>query len=439
MKTTQNKTLPPGTLGLPFIGETLSFLKDSSFAKKRHQQYGAIFKSSIFGSPTIFVEGPAANQFVLTHENEYFIVKWPPSTTKLLGDFSLALQQGSIHQKRRKLIYQVFQPRAIAGYIDTMESLTQSYCDNWVKMETLTWYNELRNYTFDIACKLFVGMDGASQRALGHAFEAWTNGLFSIPINLPWTRFGRAWRSRQFLLGEIEKMIRQRQQDNLSDVNDALSLLINATDDDGNALSIEELKDQILVLLFAGHETLTSAIASFCLLMVQHPEVLKKVRDEQEKFKEESLTLETLKQMTYLEQVLKEVLRFVPPVGGGFRQIIETCEFQGYELPKGWNISYGINLTHKDKDVYENPETFDPERFSPERASGYKPFSFVTFGGGMRECIGKEFARLEMKIFAVKLARYYQWELLPDQDINLIPVPTPHPVDGLRVKFAKLT
>ncbi|MEG4277049.1 cytochrome P450 [Microcoleus sp. MON1_C1] len=427
--------LPPGSFGLPLIGDSINFLQDSQFAKKRHQQYGPIFKTSIFGQPTVFMCGPEANLFVLSNENQYFVVDFPPSAKALLGPLSLALQTGANHQNRRKLLYQAFQPRALAGYIDAMEEITQRYLQRWAKMETLTWYPELRNYTFDVAGKLLVGIDNGSETALGNYFENWSKGLFSIPLDLPWSQFGKSKKSRNLLLPELENIIRDRQQGAPSG-NDALSLLISARDDEGKGLSLEELKDQVLLLLFAGHETLTSAIASFCLVLAQHPDVMAKVRAEQQQFPAtEPLTLEQLKQMTYLEQVLREVLRLVPPVGGVFRTVINACEFGGYEIPKGWSVLSEINQTHEDSEVYPEPDRFDPDRFNSERSA--KPFSYVPFGGGLRECLGKEFARLEMKLFAAKIVREYEWDLLPDQDLNLITVPIPHPRDGLRVKFRR--
>lgn len=419
------------------MGETLNFLLDGDFTNKRRQQYGDIFKSHILGKPTIFICTPEANQFVLSNDNKYFVVGWPPSTKALLGDLSLALQTGGTHVQRRKMLYQAFTPRALDGYVPTIAAITQQYLESWTQQKTLTWYPQLRNYTFDIACKLFVGLDSGSQNNIGQWFEAFSNGLFTIPLRLPWTKFGRAFRCRDLLLQELERIIRDRQQ-NPTDSQDALGLLIQARDEEDNPLSVEELKDQILLLLFAGHETLTSAIASCCLLLAQHPEVLEKIRAEQAQFSpDEPLTLETLKQMPYLDQTLREVLRFIPPVGGGFREAIADCQFQGYTFPKGWNVSYQISQTHQESEIYPNPQRFDPDRFSPERQENKaKPFAYVPFGGGLRECIGKEFARLEMKVFAAMLCRDRDWKLLPDQDLSLVMIPTPHPRDGLKVAFS---
>jgi cytochrome P450 len=304
-------------------------------------------------------------------------------------------------------------------------------------METMTWYPELRNYTFDVAAKLLVGLENGSETAVGHNFESLSNGLLSIPLDVPWTKFGKAKNSRKLMLAELEKIIRDRKLGTPS-AKDALSLLISARDEEGNSLSLDELKDVVLLLLFAGHETLTSAIASFCLLLAQNPDVMAKVRAEQQQFPAtEPLTWEQLKQMTYLEQVIREVLRLVPPVGNVFRKVINACEFGGYELPKGWLVFSGITQTHHDSQLYPEPERFDPDRFTSERSA--KPFSYVSFGGGLRECLGKEFARLEMKLFAAKMVREYEWDLLPDQDLNLITIPMPRPRDGLRVKFRRTT
>lgn len=437
-----NAPLPPGSYGLPLIGETLSFFSDPDFAQKKHQQYGAVFKTRLLGKPTVFAKGVEANRFILANENRYFVVSWPPSTKALLGKLSLALQTGDIHQNRRKLLAQAFMPRALAGYIASIEDITQRYLDRWTQQKTLVWYPELRNYTFDVACKLLAGLDNGSQTELGHLFEIWCEGLFSIPLPLPWTRFGRAKHCRDRLMRGLETIIRERQQ-SPDPGEDTLGLLIQAQDEDGTRLSLTELKDQVLLLLFAGHETLTSAVASFCLLTAQHPEVMAKLRAEQQQFPfDQPVTLETLKQMTYLEQVLQEVMRLIPPVGGGFREVIEPCELNGYQIPKGWAVLYQISSTQKDDEIYPNPDRFNPDRFSPEQLQqqsiDQQKYGYLPFGRGIRECLGKEFARLEMKIFAVHLIRHYHWELLPNQNLELITVPTPHPRDGLRVTFQKL-
>jgi retinoid hydroxylase len=427
---------PPGDRGLPLIGETIAFFSDSDFNSKRVAKYGKVYQTSIFGSPTVVMIGSEANTFLFRNENKYVVSTWPKSTRVLLGQKSLAVNNGSFHTSRRKLLYQAFQPRALASYIPAMSQITDAYLQKWAAMGELTWYPELRNYTFDIASNLFVSTEAGSQTTIGHYFEDWCAGLFTIPLALPWTKFGKALKARSKLLGSLEQIIRQRQQAE-NPGEDALGLLIQAKDEEGNSLSLEELKDQILLLLFAGHETLTSAIASFCLLTAQHPDVLKKLREEQASLNPMGTpTLENLQAMTYLEQVLKEVMRLIPPVGGGFRSAIATFEFAGYRIPKGWNIQYQIAQTHQDQDLYPESDRFNPDRFAPNNSVDKSSFGYIPFGGGLRECIGKEFARLEMRLFAAKLLQHYKWELIPEQNLDLVTVPTPHPRDGLKVNFS---
>jgi retinoid hydroxylase len=432
------QTIPPGSLGFPIIGETIAFLADRDFAVKRHKRYGSVCKTNLLGATTILIQGAAGNRFIL--DNDCCEITWPPSLRRLLGPLSLPLQTGHQHISRRKILAQAFQPRALSSYTEAMNVISDRYFDRWVKQETMTWYPELRDYTLDIACKLLVGLDNGSKAALGYHYEIWGAGLFTFPVNLPWTAFGKALRSREKLLTEIEKLILARQQLSTPPQNqDALDLMLAARDDDGEGLPIEELKDQILTLLFAGHETLTSSLVSLCLLLSQYPEVLQRARQEQMELQNQLLTVETLKQMPYLDQILKEVLRVIPPVAGGFRVALQDCEYGGFKIQKGWQLLYQIAATHQDPNIYPDPKQFDPDRFDKSRAEDkQKPFAYAPFGGGVRECIGKEFARLEIKIFAARLLREYQWELLPGQNLDLTIIPTPRPRDGLKVNFRKL-
>lgn len=432
--------LPPGSYGLPIIGETLSFLFDPDFATKRQKKYGSIFKTKILGRPTVIMVGPEANRFILSSDMHRFSWRdgWPATFKELLGE-SLFLQEGSQHRRNRKLLMPAFHGPVLANYMATMERITKSYLEKWENLGTFTWFNELKQMTFEIASTLLIGSEpGTLDARLSQWFTELTTGLFSLPLRLSWTPYGRALQARDQLLAHIEQAVLKRQQE---PAQDALGLLVQSRDEEGNGLSLEEIKVQALLMLFAGHETTTSMLASFCMALAQNPDVLERARAEQQQLAtDSSLTLEQLKQMPYLEQVLREVERLYPPIGGGFRGVEEEFEFNGYYVPKGWMALYRINATHIDSRVYPEPERFDPDRFSPERAEHKKQeFSLVGFGGGPRICLGIAFAQMEMKIFAVHLLRHYSWELLPQQDLTLNPIPTLHPRSGLRVEFRKMS
>lgn len=440
LSTQPTSPLPPGRLGLPVIGESISYLRDpEGFIANRQQQYGNIFKTHLFGRPTIALIGADAVRFLFSNDGQRLEMTNTPNFEILLGAKSIGVQTGAAHQTLRRQLFQAFQPRALESYAVTMEAVTQHYLRKWEQMRTLTWYKELKKYTLDIACRLFIGVSTAADEPLEKIYEAWSGGLLTIPVRLPGSKFDRAVRAREHLLARFDRLIDQRQQ-HPSTEQDVLSILLMAKDEEGNALSRADIKDNILGMLIAGHETLTSALTSFCLLMAQHPEVLEAVCNEQAKLRfPKLLNSETLKQMTYLEQVLKEVLRVVPPVvRSGSRKVLQSCEFSGCSIPKGWDVYYQIPETHQDSQIYTHPERFDPDRFSPERSEDkQKVFSHIPFGGGIRECLGKEFARLEMKLFAALLVRDYVWELVPGQNLERVVLPFSRPRDGLKVKFSR--
>ena len=147
--------------------------------------------------------------------------------------------------------------------------------------------------------------------------------------------------------------------------------------------------------------------------------------------------MEHLRQMPYLDMVLKEVERMYPPVPAGFRGVVESFEFNGYHVPKGWTALYPINAAHRDPAIYTNPNTFDPERFSPERNESNVPFSLVGFGGGARVCVGYAFAQMEMKILLSYLLRHFEWGLVEGQNLKMVYRPTLMPKDGMQVRFQR--
>ncbi|WP_310410660.1 cytochrome P450 [Chamaesiphon sp. OTE_8_metabat_110] len=431
--------LPPGKSGLPWIGETIAFLTDPDFANKRRQQYGAIFRTHLVGRPTVVMSGAVANKFILATNFDKFSWRdgWPDNFKELLGA-SLFLQEGAEHQRNRKLLMPAFHGKALTNYVTTMTEITDRYLTKWEQISDLTWFPELKNLTFEIASVLLIGSEpGAETTELSRLFTELTNGLFTIPLNWSYTTYGRAIAARDKLLAHIEQVVLERQQ---QPSQDALGLLVQSQDEEGNRLSVAELKVQALLLLFAGHETTTSLVASLCLALAQHPEILATARAEQERIgRDTPISIESLKQMTYLDRVLREVERMYPPVGGGFRGVVTEFEFNGYRVPKGWQVLYRIPEAHFDPEVYPEPNSFDPERFNPDRYE-YKPsdYTFATYGGGSRICIGMAFAQMELKIIAAMLLRRNCWELVPNQNLTLDPIPTLHPRDGLKVKFYKL-
>ncbi|MEM9448751.1 MAG: cytochrome P450 [Cyanobacteria bacterium P01_E01_bin.6] len=431
--------LPPGSVGLPFLGESLNFLLDPQFADKRQARYGSIFRTHLLGRPTVVMMGPEANRFILSSHMDHFSWRegWPGTFRELLGE-SLFLQEGEQHRRNRKLLMPAFHGKALESYFDTIVSISQHFLNQWEQMGTFTWFGEMKKLTFEIASKLLIGSEpGEMTERLSQWFTVLTNGLFMVPLRWRWTPYGRALQARDQLLAHIQNVVEDRMT---QPTQDALGLLVQSEDENGDRLTMEELKVQALLMLFAGHETTTSMLTSLVMVLAQHHQVLERARQEQQALASEgSLSLAQLKQMPYLDQILKEVERMYPPVGGGFRGVTKSFVFNGYRVPAGWMALYRIDAAHKDDRCYTNPQDFDPDRFSPGRAEHKRyDFSLVGFGGGPRVCLGLAFAQLEMKIIAALLLRQYQWTLLPNQDLSLNPVPTLQPKSGVKVHLSRL-
>lgn len=440
MALTQAKTterpLPPGRMGLPFIGRPLPLL-DMQQMMALYEKHGPIFKTRLLGRNIAVFMGPEANRFLLSTGMKHFSWQggWPPTFRELLGE-SLFVQDGEEHRLKRRLIAPAFHRQSLHNYLTTMEAITLRYLDRWERMGQFPWLGQYKQLTFEIASTLLTGSEpGPMTEHLSRLFVQLTKGFISLPLRWRWTPYGRALHARDALLAHIEQAVEQRRD---NPTNDALSLLVQTRDEEGRGLTMDELKAQTLLMLFAGHETSASMLTSLVMLLAQHPAAWQRARAEQEAIGIAGpLQMEHFRQMPYLDQVLKEVERLHPPVPAGFRSVVQDLEFNGYRVPEGWIAFYPINVTHRDPAIYTNPDHFDPDRFGPERSENDVPYSLVGFGGGPRLCVGYAFAQLEMKVAASYLLRHYTWEIKTGQSLKMVYNPTLYPESGLQVNFRR--
>jgi retinoid hydroxylase len=427
----------PGKLGLPLIGESIEWLLDPNFFQKRHAKYGNIFKTNLFLNPTVVLIGHEGNKFLFENEGNYFSdgmsLAVPTSTKKLMGSGALVMQMGKKHKENRRIIYQALQTRSLDQYIPIIESQTVNYLKKWATQKTFKWHDELKDYSLAIATECFLSINIVnSDKEFSKLYTTWGKGLLSVPIDLPFTNFGKALKCRELLLKRIGSIISSRTNEKPG--NDLLGNLLVLCKEKNITLSSREIQEQLLTLLFAGHDTLSSALTSFCQLISKNPKLKEKLYEEQKWIGDiDILTSVIIKEMTYLDQVIKEVLRFAPPTNGPPRKVLKDCSYKGYIIPKDWNILYSIGQTQRDETVYRCPYEFNPDNF--DQQTKRPAMSYLPFGSGSRECVGKEFAILEIKILAIHLIRKYEWEVKPKQSFKKILLPAVHPRDGLIVEF----
>ncbi|XP_041065794.1 cytochrome P450 26A1 [Carcharodon carcharias] len=439
-------------MGLPFLGETLQLvLQRYKFLKMKVRKYGHIYKTHLFGNPTVRIMGAENVKHILLGEHKLVSVQWPASVRTILGAGCLSSLHDSEHKHRKRVILKAFSREALENYIPVMGEEIRAGVRRWLESGSCVLvYPEMKRLMFGIAMRILLGFEPThttrqTQQQLIEAFEEMIRNLFSLPIDVPFSGLYRGLKARNVIHAKIEENIRKKvaRREATAQFKDALQLLIEHSEQSEQPLRLQELKESATELLFGGHETTASTATSLVTFLALHPAVLQKVREELQEqgllnsdaTEDKQITIELLEQLKYTGSVIKETLRLSPPVPGGFRVVLKTFVLNGYQIPKGWNVIYSICDTHDVATNFSKKDEFNPDRFMEgcsEKDSCR--FSYIPFGGGSRSCVGKEFAKILLKIFTVELVRGCDWELLngpPTMKTN----PTVYPVDNLPTKF----
>ncbi|KAF3624384.1 hypothetical protein T459_19556 [Capsicum annuum] len=447
----KTKTLnhPPGSYGWPFLGETLDFLKASKegkpekFVKERIEKYKSkIFKTSLMGETMVVLGGTSGNKFLFSNENKQVTIWWPVTVRKLLGP-GLVTSVGEEAKIMRKMLSSFISPDAFSRlYIKAMEVVGHHHFENyWQGKEKVKVFPLVKLYTFKVACQLFMSLEDNNEiERLSAEFNIFLKGLISIPLNLPGTAFYKAMRGTTAIRKELLQFVRKRKEalehKTSSPSQDILSHLLSCPDENGKFMSELLIVNNILLLLFAGHDTSSVTLTLLIKRLAEHPQVYQNVLKEHieiasAKKDGEFLSWDDIQKMKCSWNVISEVMRLTPPIMGAYREAIVYINYEGYHIPKGWKFYWNTALTSLDPEIFPNATSLEPSRFE---GAGPTPYTYIPFGGGPRMCIGKEFARLEMLVFLHILIRKFSWKLcVPNERIIYDPMPTP--VEGLPVSL----
>lgn len=423
--------LPPGRRGFPVLGETGDWARDPlTFARDRHARYGLVWRTHLMGRPTAVLLGPAANRFILGTHMHLFSSRlgWSKTITSLIGD-GLSLLDGATHRRHRAMIMPALHGAALGGYAAEMHAQVAAHAQRWLAAGELRLFDGFKRLTFDIATRLMLGPQSQPEAAECFAlFHTFTRGLFAPPAwKLPWIPYGKAWDAGQRLRPILARIVAAHRRAPLDTI---LGMLVAARDEQGQGFSDAELVDELLVLLWAGHDTITSLLTWVVYELARHPDVAAQALAEQHALGDAA----DLRRLPVLDRVLREAERLHPPAPGGFRAVVADFEYGGFRIPAGWNVMYSSVFTHHMPELWHDPERFDPDRFAMPRNEGRQPFGLVGFGGGPRVCVGLAFAQMQMRIVMAYLLRNVRFELLPGQRFDPVAVPTRMPRDGLRVR-----
>lgn len=432
--------LPPGDMGRPLIGETIAFAQDPArFVAERRARYGDIFRTNLIGAKTIILTDADALAWIFAGEGKYLQNKWNGSTRRLLGEECTAMLVGAEHARRRALLMPHFRHSAMRAFAPEIQAISTRHFEQWVASGAITVLTAMQTLVFEIIVTLLLG-DGADVDIpyLSKLFRAWTAGIATLPINLPFTTYHRALQAKERLLAAIDAIVRARRAAP-EQPRDILGALLTVRDEDGHPLSHTAVVHELHNQLFAGHDTTVTVMTNLMLQLAQHPAVLAQARAEvKAAASADSLDLEALKQLAYMNAVLHESMRYLAPVSGTFRIMLRDMAYKGYRIPQGWTVRLEIAGTHTHDQIWSAPFDFDPARWLPPRQEqDNRQHSFIPFGGGPRLCLGANFAWAEMRVMLALLLRAYVWELTPGQDLRYMMVPFPRPKSGLQLTFGR--
>lgn len=427
--------LPPGSLGLPYIGETLSYSKNPhKFFEDRVQKYGPVFKTRILGDPVVCFTGPDAFDYFVNSPDFSRDGANPSHVQDLLAHHSLPLLEGMAHRNLRTPLLKVFEPEAVPDYLAIVEKVTSAYIAEWEQKTRFEWIDEFKRLSASLCDSLFLGAEpGTGSDELRETLEDFMAGLATIPINLPGTTLSKALKARDRLVELIDRAIADHRS---RDCNDVLSYLLKAIDAHGTTVGEEYLRAQMVHNFFAAYGGIFRTLSLMCMDLAKYPDARDKVRDEVLSVTPSgAVTLDDLNSLNHLDNLTREVRRHNPIFASTFFEwVTKDVDYEGFRIPKGWKATGGVFSTLQSDDAFDGPTLFHPERFENHGDEGYVPHG----GGPMtgHRCPAEDFSTDFMKTVAVLLLRDYDWRLT-STDLTLNDEPSPMPRKGINVEFTR--
>ncbi len=410
---------------LKFIGQPVKYVDD--FAKI----YGDTFtiRSSRGDNHLVYFSQPQALEQIFTADSSHFEVgRGNIGLRFLLGDRSFMLADGDRHQRQRQLLAPPFHGERMRAYGQDIRKITQQVSNEWQIGKPFDIRESMQEITLRVILRVVFGLDQGQlfeelRRSLSDLLNFISSPLMSSAFFFrfmqkdlgAWSPWGWILQQRQKIDRLIYALLQERRAESHHNRQDILSLMMAARYEDGQGMSDEELHDELMTVLVAGHETTASAL-TWAFYWVDHlPAVREKLLQELDNLGINPDPSSVAK-LPYLTAVCQETLRIYPIAINAFLRIVKTpIEIMGYKLPEGTAIIPSIYLAHHREEVYPQPKQFQPERFLERQ---FSPYEYLPFGGGSRRCIGMAFAQYEMKIVLATILSDFQVSLVNKRPVR---------------------
>ena len=460
-------TLPPGPKGLPLLGNMLQLRRDQlGFLLEVQRRYGRMATIHIGRTPVVLLFRPEHIRYVLTENPRNFTNrevagglvfgklllfsllartfsnKVTEGLSQMVGDFLLTTD-GSYHDRQRRLLQPAFSRRRVENYSGMIVQYTREAVERWQPGMEVDMASEMQALILRMIVKMMLNIDVLKEVPnVAEIIDGMISnpisvieGLLNLPLNLPFTPFGKRMAAKDKCDAVIYDLIEQRLADN-HDVGDILSILLSAEDENGNKISRKEVRDALVSLIAAGHETTTNTLIWTMYLLSEHPVVFEKVQAElRTVLGGRDPELGDLPQLTYLDQVIKESMRLYPSGWVQGRCAVEDFELDGYRFPSGTLLMFNQWVLHRHPDLWEDADTFRPERWDPLQGQKALRWAYFPFGGGSRMCLGKSLAQLELFLVLPMILQHYFPRVLPRHAVKPLPLVTLRPKNGMPVRL----
>lgn len=438
------QNLPPGSSGAPIVGSLPDLQRDPlNFLLNLRREYGDVVRFRLGHRVVYLVSHPDDIKHVLqeNHRN-YQKSKGYERLESFLGQ-GLLTSDGEVWRKDRKLMQPAFHRERIGAFSTIMTDATEAMLKRWQTVtggEVIDVHNEMMHLTLTIVSRTLFTTDISDEASdVGQALTIVLryasdriSSIFAIPENFPTEANYRYQEALNTLNRVVYQLINERRQSG-EDTGDLLSMLVFARDQEtGDSMSEQQLRNEVMTIFLAGHETTANALSWTWYLLSKHPEVERRLYAEvQEVLGDRVPTLMDLKNLKYTSMVVNEAMRLYPPAWEIGRESLSADKLSNYDLPPQSTVLLSSYVTHRHPGLWENPEGFDPERFTPERSTDRLQYAYFPFGGGPRTCIGNNFALMEAQLIVAAIAQKYRLELVPGHVVAPEPVITLRPRHGI--------
>jgi cytochrome P450 len=433
------RTTPPGPKAHLLVGHLPEFIRNPlDFLTRSAWEYGDLVTLQLPVGRTYLVTNPEEIEFVLTTTNRNFVRgRLFDPIRPLLGN-GLFTSEGEFWLRQRRLMQPAFHRERIKSYSELMVGFTEQMLESWQTGEIRDINFEMQELTLRIASRLLFNAEISHQDA-SHTTEALTTALkafqahFASPLKLPEylptpgnVRFQGAIRQ----LDQIIRRIIAERRASRQNGDDLFGMLLEARDEQGQPMSDNQLRDELLTLFVAGHETTAVTLSWAWYLISQHPAVEEQLLAELAKvLNGRNPTIEDLRELSYLDQVIKEVMRLYPVAWFINRQASKELELSGYKIEVGQQLWISPWVLHRDPRYYSEPLQFKPERWESDQVKKLPKYAYLPFGGGPRICIGNTFAQAEIALVLATVLQKFRLELVPGKPV------VPNPLGTVRPKY----